>query len=125
MMKTSTSKSKALEKLCTAFESLWNTGEGVLVLVDGQHPDLIMPADIRALYPLVLDYDPHALVPIDDLKIDDDGVSATLSFNRVGHKTFVPWLAILGLTNRTTPRQTSPAPKPAPKRNHLKSVPLE
>ena len=34
-------------------------------------------------------------VPIDDLQVTEDGVSATLSFNRVSCHTFVPWEAVV------------------------------
>src|SRR5262252_7456888 len=32
--------------------------------------------------------------PIPDLVLDDEGIHATLSFNRVPCKTFVPWCAV-------------------------------
>jgi hypothetical protein len=33
-------------------------------------------------------------VPIPDLEVTDAGVSATLSFSRVPHRTYVPWSAV-------------------------------
>lgn len=41
-----------------------------------------------------LDYGYGLVPPIPDLAVDEDGIHATLSFNRVPFKTFVPWEAV-------------------------------
>ena len=33
-------------------------------------------------------------IPIPDLVVGDEGISATLSFSRTPHQTFIPWSAI-------------------------------
>ena len=43
---------------------------------------------------LRLDYGYGFTPPIPDLVIDDAGIHATLSFNRVPFSTFIPWSAI-------------------------------
>jgi hypothetical protein len=37
-------------------------------------------------------------IPITDLEVTDAGVSATLSFSRVPHRTYVPWSAVYAVT---------------------------
>ena len=41
-----------------------------------------------------LDYGYSLVPPIPDLRIDEHGISATLSFNRIPFATFIPWSAI-------------------------------
>jgi hypothetical protein len=79
-----------------AFEYLLCHG-GVKVALNGHARDVELPDHVRA-YPVVLWYelDP-AGVPIHDLEATDQGISATLSFSREPHKTFVPWAAVLGI----------------------------
>jgi stringent starvation protein B len=43
---------------------------------------------------LVLQYGRNMPIPIPDLEVTDDGVSATLSFSRAPHRTTVPWSAV-------------------------------
>lgn len=35
-------------------------------------------------------------VPIDDLRVDEEGISCTLTFNRVPHFVIMPWHAVQG-----------------------------
>lgn len=37
-------------------------------------------------------------IPISDLEVTDAGVSATLSFSRIPHRTYVPWAAVYAVT---------------------------
>lgn len=43
---------------------------------------------------LVLQYGRNMPIPIPDLEVTDEGVSATLSFSREPHKTHVPWSSV-------------------------------
>jgi hypothetical protein len=46
---------------------------------------------------VTLEYGLNMPVPIDDLKITDIGIEATLSFSREPHHTFVPWEAVVDM----------------------------
>jgi hypothetical protein len=63
------------------------------------HADLVVPDTVRPRPDegQVLSYGLDMPVPISDLEISDAGISATLSFSRLPHKTFVPWEAVVGL----------------------------
>jgi hypothetical protein len=91
------------------FEELWN-GPGILLAVDPKHSQVVLP---EYLYKqdahIVLDYDPCAIVPINDLHTNDEGIKATLSFDRIPCHTFVPWGAIKGFLTRGS----APLPLPA------------
>jgi hypothetical protein len=119
-METTTSTSKANKTfLAQAFQTLWDSG-GVLVAIDATHPDVLLPADVKSVGDVVLDYDPFAIVPIQGLRIANDGVYADLSFNRSTHKTFVPWNAFLAMQNRQARERPPEPPKKRP--SHLKAV---
>lgn len=55
----------------------------------------VIPKRLRENETLVLRYGRVLVVPIPDLEVTEEGISATLSFDRVPHKTFVPWAAVL------------------------------
>jgi hypothetical protein len=57
-------------------------------------PSSVRPAEGRAQ---IFSYGLDMPVPIPDLSFDDSGISATLSFSRVPHATFVPWEAVVGI----------------------------
>lgn len=102
-----------------AFTDLWKS-EGVLIAVNHHHPDAILPDYLKERENIVIDYDPFAIVPITDLVDDETGIRATLSFDRIPGKTFVPWDAILGMVSRLSQNQTqNSAPKP---KRHLALV---
>jgi hypothetical protein len=107
-----------------AFTSLWSD-EGVIILVNQSHADVLLPSYLIDRGNIVLDYDPFAVVPIDDLVIEEAGVRATLSFDRLPCKTFVPWEAVLGMTPRldqapnATPRVATPRVAAAKPKSHL------
>lgn len=85
------------------------------------HPELKMPIPVNESQGIVLNYSFTFPVPIPDLKIDDTGISATLSFNRIPCATFVPWdavaqIAVVGSFNvtfiETIEKITAPQEKP-------------
>ena len=67
------------------------------------HPLVVLPEYLRSddwiagtsLIPL--EYGFNMPVPISDLKIAEDGVSATLSFSRIPFRTYVPWEAVVSI----------------------------
>jgi len=46
----------------------------------------------------VLQYGRNMPIPITDLEVTEAGISATLSFSRVSHRTYVPWHAVYAVT---------------------------
>jgi stringent starvation protein B len=64
------------------------------VHLDARRPGVVLPARFLGQAHLRLDYGYGFTPPIPDLVIDDEGIRATLSFNRAAFATFVPWSAI-------------------------------
>lgn len=131
-----------LAELVSRFNNLWSKG-GVKLTVNGRAPEVLLPQSVIDEHPpkivtlsqadgsttkttmtvIMLHYPLHPVVPISDLKIDTSGISATLSFNRTPHKTFIPWTAVLGLTALYDEPDGEPTPAQPPKRGHLRAVP--
>jgi len=64
------------------------------VHLDARRDGVQLPDRLRGDGHVRLDYGYGFQPPIPDLSIDDQGIHATLSFNRVPFRTFVPWTAI-------------------------------
>ena len=64
------------------------------VHLDARRAGVQLPARFLAEAHLRLDYGYGFQPPIPDLTIDDDGIRATLSFNRQPFATFVPWESV-------------------------------
>lgn len=70
-------------------------------LVVGYHPLVVLPPEVATAAwreggdPVHLDYGLDMPVPIDDMRVTDLGVSATLSFARSPFHTFVPWESVV------------------------------
>jgi hypothetical protein len=64
------------------------------VHLDARRPGVELPARFLGQAHLRLDYGYGFTPPIPDLVIDEAGIHATLSFNRIPFATFVPWSAI-------------------------------
>ncbi len=64
------------------------------VHLDCRRPGVVLPARFLDEAHLRLDYGYNFEPPIPDLVVDDDGIHATLSFNRQPFATFVPWAAV-------------------------------
>jgi stringent starvation protein B len=70
-------------------------GEGwVSIHLDARREGVEVPDEFAVNRHLVLQYGQNMPIPIPDLKVDDDGITATLSFSRTPHRTFVPWSAV-------------------------------
>ena len=67
----------------------------VSLVIDGRLKGVCVPEHLKKA-PLVLDYGYSMPIPIPDLELTDEGVSATLSFDRSRLATFVPWSAVVG-----------------------------
>jgi stringent starvation protein B len=66
----------------------------VWVHLDARHPGVSVPAELAQNPRLVLQYGYNMPIPIPDLAVDERGITATLSFSRMPHRTFVPWSAV-------------------------------
>jgi hypothetical protein len=77
------------------FEAALNRGKVQLTVV--AIPGLIVPDAVR-IDGVVLEYGDNLAKPIPDLEASDDGVSATLPFHGKAEKTFVPWPAVVKMT---------------------------
>ena len=72
----------------------------VMVLVR-YHPLAVLPGHLRSdewiagTTAIPLEYGLDMPVPIDDMRITKNGVSATLSFSRIPLETYVPWEAMI------------------------------
>jgi len=64
------------------------------VHLDARRDGVMLPPKLRASSNVRLDYGYALVPPIPDLKVDEDGIRATLSFNRAPFETFVPWTAV-------------------------------
>jgi hypothetical protein len=78
------------------FFALFAQGE-VAVYLDGRRPGVVLPGVLPTLPIVVLTYGPALPVPVVDLRLEETGIGATLSFNRVPSPTFVPWDAVWAL----------------------------
>jgi stringent starvation protein B len=76
-----------------AFLALLKEGWTSLHL-DARRPGVVVPAHLKSEAHLVLQYGHDLPIPIPDLVIDEEGVTATLSFSRTPHRTVVPWSAV-------------------------------
>ena len=65
--------------------------------LDPRAEGVVVPAWLAKQPQLVLQVGLDLPVPIPDLHIDDDGVCATLSFNRSGFACSVPWPSVFAL----------------------------
>jgi stringent starvation protein B len=66
--------------------------------MDARSPGVVVPAPFSSQAHLVLQYGRNMPIPITDLEVTEAGVSATLSFSRVPHRTYVPWSAVYAVT---------------------------
>jgi stringent starvation protein B len=62
--------------------------------LDARHSAVVVPAPFASQAHMVLQYGRSMPIPIPDLEVTEAGVSATLSFSRVPHRTYVPWSAV-------------------------------
>jgi stringent starvation protein B len=62
--------------------------------LDARRTGVSVPPSFATEPHLVLQYGRNMPIPIPDLEVTDDGVSATLSFARTPHRTHVPWSSV-------------------------------
>jgi hypothetical protein len=69
----------------------------VYVHLDPRRDAVVVPAWLKKQPQLVLQVGLNMPVPIPDLKVDDDGMSCTLSFNRAPFYCVVPWSSVFAM----------------------------
>jgi hypothetical protein len=69
----------------------------VYVHLDPRRDAVVVPAWLKKQPQLVLQVGLNMPVPIPDLKLDDDGMSCTLSFNRAPFYCVVPWSSVFAM----------------------------
>ncbi len=68
----------------------------IMVVVNPAHPGVELPAPLReGGAPVPLEIGRRMPLPIPDLRLDDEGIEATLSFARTPHLCRLPWSAIV------------------------------
>lgn len=71
-----------------------------LVIVDPHHPKIVLPESRKkAGEPVGLHIGWRLARPIPDLHVDDQGITATLSFDGLPFCCFLPWSAMMQLSN--------------------------
>jgi stringent starvation protein B len=69
----------------------------VYIHLDPRQPAVVVPVAFKKKAQLVLQIGLNMPVPIPDLRLDDDGISCTLSFNRVHFLCVVPWASVFAM----------------------------
>ena len=69
----------------------------VLVHLDPRKDGVIVPASFRKQPQLVLEIGLNMPVPIPDLRLDEEGMSCTLSFSRQPFYCVVPWPSVFAM----------------------------
>jgi stringent starvation protein B len=69
----------------------------VYVHLDPRQEAVVVPAWFKKQPQLVLQVGMNMPVPIPDLRLDDDGMSCTLSFNRAPFFCVVPWSSVFAM----------------------------
>ena len=72
-------------------------GPSVFIHLDPRKPEVVVPPYFKKQPQLVLQVGLNMAIPIPDLKVDDEGVTCTLSFNRRPFWCRLPWTAIYAL----------------------------
>ncbi len=69
----------------------------IYVHLDPRRDAVVVPGWLKKQPQLVLQVGLNMPVPIPDLKLDDDGMSCTLSFNRAPFYCVVPWSSVFAM----------------------------
>ncbi|HMY15136.1 MAG TPA: ClpXP protease specificity-enhancing factor SspB [Polyangium sp.] len=72
-------------------------GSSMFVHLDPRRPGVLVPPRFRDKPQLVLQIGLNMFVPIPDLKVDDEGITCTLSFDRAPFWVRMPWSAVYAL----------------------------
>lgn len=87
-------------------------GPSVFVHLDPRKKGVVVPMNFRKQPQLVLQIGLNMAVQIPDLRVDDDGISCTLSFSRSPFWCSLPWSAIYALVSEDGPGMVWPEDVP-------------
>jgi stringent starvation protein B len=88
-------------------------GTTMFVHLDPRKPDVVVPDWFRKQPNLILQVGLNMALPIPDLRVDDDCVSGTLSFNRSPFWCKIPWGAVFALVGENGRGMIWPADVPS------------
>jgi stringent starvation protein B len=88
-------------------------GPSLYIHLDPRKPEVIVPAYFKKQPQLVLQVGLNMAIAIPDLKVDDEGVSCTLSFNRKAFWCKLPWTAVFALVGEDMKGMVWPDEVPA------------
>jgi stringent starvation protein B len=74
-------------------------GPSLYIHLDPRKPEVVVPAYFKKQPQLVLQVGLNMAIAIPDLKVDEQGITCTLSFNRSPFWCRVPWTAVYGLVD--------------------------
>ena len=74
--------------------ALLQQADSVFVNFDPRRDGVVVPAHLKRQPRVVLQYGLNMRIPIPDLDVGEEGIGATLSFDRAPTWTFVPWSAV-------------------------------
>lgn len=80
--------------------TLLEQAESVFVNFDPRRDGVVVPAHLKRQPRVVLQYGLNMRIPIPDLDIGEEGIGATLSFDRLPTWTFVPWSAVFAIISQ-------------------------
>lgn len=83
-------------------------GPSVFVHLDPRKKGVVVPSNFRKQPQLVLQIGLNMAVQIPDLRVDDDGITCTLSFSRSPFWCALPWSAIYALVSEDGPGMVWP-----------------
>lgn len=80
--------------------ALLEQAESVFVNFDPRRDGVVVPPNLKRQPRVVLQYGLNMRIPIPDLDVGEEGIGATLSFDRMPTWTFVPWSAVFAIISQ-------------------------
>lgn len=80
--------------------ALLQQAESVFVNFDPRRDGVLVPPHLKRQPRVVLQYGLNMRIPIPDLDVGEEGIGATLSFDRIPQWTFVPWAAVFAIVSQ-------------------------
>src|SRR5277367_977254 len=98
---------------------------GIFVHLDPRQPSVVVPPWFKKQPQLVLQIGLNMPVPIPDLRLDDDGMSCTLSFSRSPFYCVVPWASVFAMVGEDSRGMVWPDDVPAEVARQAQVRPVE
>lgn len=88
-------------------------GPSLYIHLDPRKPEVLVPEYFKKQHQLVLQVGLNMAIPIPDLRVEDDGITCTLSFNRKPFWCRLPWTAVFALVGEDMKGMVWPDDVPA------------